>query len=90
MAGRLTNPTWAAIDRDGRPSVGATLSVYDNTNALCPIFADTALTVRINNPLIADERGYFQDFYLATGVYTATIADRNSVTIASYPNLQVA
>lgn len=64
----LKDPRWSAINFDGTPCAGARMYVYDGgTDNLAAIYSDAAMTVRAENPLVANGFGVFPVVFTPAG-----------------------
>lgn len=86
----IQDPRWTAINLDGTPCAGATLTVYlSGTDIMSEIYSDEALLTRIQNPLVADGRGYFPVFYTRNGSYKIKIVAPNGATVSEVAKVSV-
>lgn len=86
----IKDPRWSAINLDGTPCAGATLTVYQSgTDILSEVFSDESLLTRLPNPLIADGRGYFPVFYARSGSYKIKIVAPNGATVSEVTKVSV-
>lgn len=86
----LKDPRWAAINFDGTPASGAKMFVYQSgTDILAELFSDKDLTVRLENPLIADGFGYFPVAHAATGSYKVRIESSRGVLMGQVDGVEI-
>lgn len=78
------------IDLNGKPLVGAQLSVFDGgTNDLSDTFQDIGLAIPGPNPLIADQSGRIPLFFVADGTYKVRLVDQyGSIANGGFEYLQ--
>lgn len=72
------------INADGTPMVGAKLRFFDaGTSTPQPVYADGALDIARDQPILADARGMFPTIYLSPtpGLYRQRMTDANDVLI---------
>lgn len=86
----LADSRLRALDANGDPLVGATLTIYDaNTTTPTAIFSDAALTVPLSNPTsgldVSDAGGWFPQIFAADGtVVDITLKNSGGSTIKTY------
>ena len=86
----VKDPRWTAINLDGTPCAGAELHVFESgTHIQSEIYSDEALLTRLQNPLIADGRGYFPVFYARDGKYKVKIVAPNGATVSEVDKVSV-
>ena len=86
----VKDPRWTAINLDGTPCAGAELHVFKSgTYIQSEIYSDEALLTRLQNPLIADGRGYFPVFYARDGKYKVKIVAPNGATVSVVDKVSV-
>lgn len=86
----VKDPRWTAINLDGTPYAGAELHVFESgTDIRSDIYSDEALLTRLQNPLIADGRGYFPVFYARDGKYKVKIVAPNGATVSEVDKVSV-
>lgn len=81
---QLLAPTFiTAIDANGDPISGATLTFYlTGTTTLTTVYANSTLATPLANPLTADSAGRFAPVYLSPSVtYRAILKDASGTTI---------
>lgn len=79
----MENYSDVAVNGQGRPIAGATVTVYDSTGAVATIYSDNSSTVKAN-PFVTDEVGRIS-FYAANGNYTVSVAAPVSGTPTQIP-----
>lgn len=93
--GLLYDARMRAIDANGAPMSGATLTLYTaNTVTPAAIFADAALSVPLTNPTLgadaADAGGWFPQIFAADGtVVDILLKDSGGSTIKSYVDVPI-
>ena len=86
----VKDPRWTAINLDGTPCAGAKLHVFESgTYIQSEIYSDETLLTRLQNPLIADGRGYFPVFYARDGKYTVEIVAPNGAPVSKVDKVSV-
>src|SRR5437016_5392298 len=66
-AGRLLGLPYPALDQDGLPIPGSTLTFYQNgTVTLQSVYTDSTLTTPLANPLASDGSGRFPEIWADT------------------------
>jgi hypothetical protein len=69
-------------DADGNPVPGALVTLYESgTTTLKQPYSDSALSVALSNPLVADANGKLPGFYLAAGAVKAVITTSTGATL---------
>lgn len=83
MAELFRLPFVQALDSDGNPISGATLTFYlTGTSTLATIYSDNALATPLANPITADSAGRFAPIYLDPAVtYRAVLKSAGGTTI---------
>lgn len=83
MAVLFTAPFVTALNLSGLPISGATLTFYTTgTSTLAAVYANSALTVALTNPVVTDAAGRFPAIYLATATaYRAVLRDAGGAVI---------
>ncbi len=76
-------PFRPVFDSNGLPVPGAKLNFYlTGTLIRSPVYADSALTTQLPNPVVANSAGRFVDIFLdAAVIYRVTITDENDVLL---------
>ncbi len=76
-------PFRPVFDSNGLPVPGAKLNFYlTGTLVRSPVYADSALTTQLPNPVVANSAGRFVDIFLdAAVIYRVTITDENDVLL---------
>lgn len=76
------------VDANGRPLVGATLTVYNGgTLQLSSVFQDIGLAIPGQNPMTTDTTGRLPFFYVADGTYRVRLVDASGIVIYDYPQI---
>lgn len=81
MAMHVMLPRAQALDTNGQPDSGATLTVYESeTTTLASIYSDDDLSVALDNPMSANARGVFPRAYIAAGTYKVVLTYSDATT----------
>jgi hypothetical protein len=73
---------WRVVDANGIPLAGAKLNSYESqTTTRLPLYADSALTTPLSNPVIADAGGLFPEMFALAQSYSLTLTDADDVLI---------
>lgn len=83
MAGTLIPPVGMfAFKTSGLPDPGATLTVYTaNTLSKVNLYSDSALSVALSNPIVADSFGHVDPFWVADGNYRLRLVNTEGVVL---------
>jgi hypothetical protein len=86
----LADSRLRALDANGDPLVGATLTIYEaNTTTPAAIYSDAALTVPLSNPTsgsdVSDAGGWFPQIFAAEGtIVDITLKNSGGTTVKTY------
>ena len=91
MAVRHISPRFQALDTAGKLAAGAKLRFYDpGTTTPRTVYSDSALSVAITQPVVADSAGMFVQIYMPTGTYKTTLHSSADVLLFTDDNVDPA
>lgn len=87
MAAVFRLPGAQALDGNGNSYSGARLNFYAaGTTTPIVVYSDSALTVPISQPVVADSAGRFAQIFMATAICRVQLLTSANVLIADYDN----
>jgi hypothetical protein len=73
---------WRVVDANGLPLAGAKLNSYQSlTTTRLPLYADSALTTALSNPVLSDAGGLFPALFALPQAYTLVLTDADDVLV---------